>query len=235
MSPARPPFAASPKPWLKVCGLRRPEQAAAVAALGVEAIGVIAVARSPRWLEPADRPGLFAAMAEANPACRGVLVVADPADSDLDLLRPEMGHQVLQLHGEETPERCRQLRRHFGPELLLWKALRLRSSADLARVAAYSAVVDGLLLDAWVPDQLGGTGHRIPVEWLEGFAPPLPWWLAGGITPERVAPALQALASAPPHGLDASSGVERAPGDKDLQRVTELVAAVRAVRQDQAS
>jgi len=84
-----------------------------------------------------------------------------------------------------------------------------------------------------VADQLGGTGHRIPVEWLHDFRPDLPWWLAGGIRAERVGPSLEALAPAPPAGLDASSGVERAPGDKDLDQVAALVAAVAAVRQDQ--
>jgi phosphoribosylanthranilate isomerase len=93
-------------------------------------------------------------------------------------------------------------------------------------------VVDALLLDAWVPDQLGGTGHRIPIEWLESFRPALPWWLAGGITAERLPGALQALQASPPVGVDASSGVERAPGDKDLVQVAQLVAAVAAVRQD---
>jgi phosphoribosylanthranilate isomerase len=84
--------------------------------------------------------------------------------------------------------------------------------------------VDALLLDAWVPDQLGGTGHPIPPEWLESFSPPLPWWLAGGITPERAPLLLQRLR---PTGLDASSGVEDAPGEKNLLRVAALVAAVR--------
>ncbi|MFO7629736.1 MAG: hypothetical protein R6W06_09540 [Prochlorococcaceae cyanobacterium] len=71
----------------------------------------------------------------------------------------------------------------------------------------------------------GGTGQRIPLEWLADFAPPLPWWLAGGVAAERV-PAL--LASLRPAGLDASSAVERAPGDKDLAKVAALLAAVRA-------
>jgi phosphoribosylanthranilate isomerase len=84
--------------------------------------------------------------------------------------------------------------------------------------------VDALLLDAWVPGQLGGTGHPIPPEWLESFSPPLPWWLAGGITPERAPLLLQRLR---PTGLDASSGVEDAPGEKNLLRVAALVAAVR--------
>jgi phosphoribosylanthranilate isomerase len=142
---------------------------------------------------------------------------------------------VLQLHGAETPQRCLELRRALGPGIGLWKALRIRSRSDLEQAEAYAAAVDALLLDAWVPDQLGGTGHRIPIEWLEGFRPALPWWLAGGIRAERVASALSALAAMPPDGLDASSGVERAPGDKDLRRVAELVAAVAAVRQDRLS
>jgi phosphoribosylanthranilate isomerase len=160
------------------------------------------------------------------------LVVVDPADSELAVLGAGWGHHVLQLHGAESPQRCLELRRALGPGIGLWKALRIRSRSDLDQAEAYAAAVDALLLDAWVPDQLGGTGHRIPIEWLEGFRPALPWWLAGGIRAERVASALTALAAMPPDGLDASSGVERAPGDKDLKRVAELVAAVAAVRQD---
>jgi len=208
-------------PHLKICGLRQPDQAAAVAALGVEAIGVIAVPSSPRYVPPAQRPTLWAAVAAVAPACQGVLVVADPQDRDLHDFAAAQGHRLLQLHGQESPERCRQLREALG--LPLWKALRIRHPSDLERAQAYSEVVDGLLLDAWVPDQLGGSGHRIPIEWLQGFAPSLPWWLAGGITPERVAEVLQQLT---PAGLDASSGVERAPGDKNLERVEALVAAV---------
>lgn len=217
---------------LKVCGLRSAQQAAEVAALGADAIGVIAVPRSPRWLAPEQRPALFEAVGAARAGCLGVLVVADPADAELPQLGPAAGHQVLQLHGAETPQRCAELRERLGPELILWKALRIRSQADLELAEAYAAVVDALLLDAWVPDQLGGTGHRIPIEWLEGFRPALPWWLAGGITAERLPGALQALKASPPVGVDASSGVERAPGDKDLDRVAQLVAAVAAFRQD---
>ena len=217
---------------LKVCGLRLAQQAAAVAALGADAIGVIAVPQSPRWLAPEHRLALFEAVGAARPGCLGVLVVADPAEAELPQLGPAAGHQVLQLHGGETPQRCAELRERLGPELILWKALRIRRQADLELAEAYATVVDALLLDAWVPDQLGGTGHRIPIEWLEGFRPALPWWLAGGITPERLPGALQALKAALPAGVDASSGVERAPGDKDLDRVAQLVAAVAAFRQD---
>jgi len=221
-----PTSLACPPPALKICGLRDPAQAAAVAALGVEAIGVIGVPASPRHVAPELRPALFEAVAAARPGCLGVLVVADPLDADLAHLAAGRGHAVLQLHGSESAARCAELREQL-PGLLFWKALRIRRPEDLELADAYMPVVDGLLLDAWVPDQLGGTGHRIPVDWLLGFRPSLPWWLAGGINPERVEPVLSRLH---PDGLDASSGVEDAPGLKNLGRVAALVAAVQEAR-----
>lgn len=207
-------------PRLKICGLRDPVQSAAIAAMGVDAVGVVAVPGSARYLPLEQRSQVFAAARSRHPGCFGVLVVADPTDVDLPTLTVENGHQVVQLHGEETVEQCRQLRRALGPEVALWKALRIRSSEDLARCEAYAEVVDGVLLDAWVPGQLGGTGCPIPLDWLEGFAPPFPWWLAGGISPETVG---AVLVRVHPHGLDASSGVEERPGWKDLERVQQLV------------
>lgn len=209
------------RPALKICGLRHPQQALAIGALGVEAIGVIGVAASPRYLAPEPRRILFQELADAFPGCRGVLVVADPDDTALKELAAEGGHRVLQLHGRETPERCAQLRRQLGVEV--WKALRIRSAADLQQAQAYAGSVDALLLDAWVEGQLGGTGQALPLQWLQGFAPPMPWWLAGGITPERAGAIVQQLS---PDGLDVSSGVESAPGEKDLERVRALLSAI---------
>lgn len=209
-------------PLLKICGLTQSAQAAAIAGLGCDAIGVIGVAGSPRHVEPARRPALFAAARAANPACEGVLVVADPHDAALPELGSAGGHQVLQLHGGESPQRCAELRQRL--DVRLWKALRIRSPRDLQVAADYAGVVDALLLDAYVPNQLGGTGQAIPLDWLADFEAPLPWWLAGGLCAERVGPVLAALR---PTGLDASSAVERAPGDKDLEQVQRLVEAVR--------
>ncbi len=215
-----------PPSLLKICGLRLADQAAAVARLGVDAVGVIGVPGTPRFLEPERRAALFAAVQAASPSCKGVLVVADPDAEQLPELERGRGHAIVQLHGSESPERCELLRRDLGCEL--WKALRIRTPGDLARAGEYAEVVDALLLDAWVPDQLGGSGHRIPIEWLEGFAPSRPWWLAGGMRADRVAPVLARLS---PTGLDASSGVERAPGDKNLPQVAALLTAVRAASQ----
>jgi len=212
------------RPLLKVCGLRLTDQARAVAALGADAIGVIGVAGSPRYLDPSQRQALFAAVAVERPQCRRVLVVADPGDDDLSLLDPQVGgHQVVQLHGMETARRCEELRRRVDG-VRWWKALRIRTPEDLNQALEFAPVVDELLLDAWVPGQLGGTGQSLPLEWLGEFQVPVPWWLAGGITPERVP---QLLKTVRPAGLDASSGVEVEPGIKNLDRVAALVEAVR--------
>jgi phosphoribosylanthranilate isomerase len=190
--------------------------------LGVDAIGVIAVPSSPRFVPAAQRPELFAAMAGGGGDCFGVLVVADPSDDQLEELGAGRGHAVVQLHGNESLERCRELAQRLG--VRLWKALRVRSPEDLEAAAAYAPVVEALLLDAWQPGQLGGTGHRIPIAWLEGFRPAFPWWLAGGVGPETV---VELLGRLQPDGLDASSALEDRPGVKNLARVAALLAAVR--------
>jgi phosphoribosylanthranilate isomerase len=221
-SPERTPFKG---PKLKICGLTDPQQAWEIAAAGVEAIGVVAVPSSPRCLPVHQRSALFAAVQRGQPGCLGVLVVADPTDPELPDLHPTGGHHVVQLHGGESPQRCRELREHLG-EVLLWKALRIRSRDDLALWEDYADVVDALLLDAWVPDQLGGTGRSIPLDWLEGFAPSLPWWLAGGLHSDNVAGILERVT---PDGLDASSGVEDRPGVKNLERVNRLIHTLKGV------
>lgn len=210
---------------MKICGVRDPHQAAAIAAMGVDAIGVVAVPGSPRFLPVEHRLAVFAAAQSVQPGIRGVLVTADPGEMEVPTLLPAHGHQVVQLHGSETAQRCERLRCQLGPEVELWKALRIRSKDDLHRCESYLGVVDALLLDAWVPDQLGGTGQSIPMEWLRGFCASLPWWLAGGLTPESVADVLKVLN---PEGVDVSSGVEDRPGWKNLERVRQLLDRVAA-------
>ncbi|MFO0015970.1 MAG: phosphoribosylanthranilate isomerase [Synechococcaceae cyanobacterium] len=209
-------------PLVKICGLRHEAQAAAVARQGADAIGVIAVPASPRWVPAERRAALFAAAAGERPGCFGVLVVADPTDAELETLDSRGGHQVLQLHGQESAERRAQLRQRL--DVKLWKALRISRPEDLSLAAAYGRVVDALLLDCWDPRQLGGTGRSIPLGWLRDFTPALPWWLAGGLNAANLRSVLGSVA---PTGLDLSSGVEDAPGEKNLHKVAELFAVLR--------
>ena len=214
---------------LKICGLTIASQAAAVAQLGVDAIGVIAVKNSPRFLAANKRTELWKAVAAAKPQVQRVLVVVNPSDSELDQLSPKAGHQYLQLHGEETPERCYELKQQLG--LPIWKALRLRQKNDLEQLQAFTEVAEKILLEPWVPDQHGGTGKSLPLEWLRGLNVSCPWWLAGGMGSNNAASAIEELVALglEPYGIDASSSVEDSPGIKNINEVKNLLTIISTI------
>ena len=216
---------------IKICGLTTPQQARAVAACGVQAVGVVAVAGSPRWVPPHTSQAIWTAVQEQDASVERVLVVADGDDAHLEsYLGAQDSRQrptTLQLHGQEQPERCRQLVQRWG--LPIWKAYRIRSPEELRTAGQRQDGAAARLFDAHVPRQPGGTGRQLPLAWFCGQCFPGPWWLAGGLGPENVAATLRQLAAMAtrPDGVDASSGLESAPGRKDLQRCAAFVAAVR--------
>lgn len=215
---------------VKICGLTSTEQAEAVAAMGAQAIGVIGVEASPRFVAEPSRRALFAHLQEHHPQVDRVWVVADLSDPQLeDAISGRGCPSVVQLHGDESGQRCAELRQKY-PHTKWWKALRVRTPGDLETLQSYDNCVDALLLDAWSPDQLGGTGHRLDLRWLEQLEHQLPegmpWWLAGGISAEWVPDLLSQIK---PHGLDASSRLEIKPGLKDLAKVADLLRAVKGI------
>ena len=212
---------------LKICGLTDLSQSSSIAAMGVEAIGVIGVETTPRFVEDQLRRAIFAELERVHPRVERVWVVADPSDRSLQsALKGKGTPTVVQLHGSETPERCHQLKEQHSM-VRWWKALRLRTEQDLRELKRYEPHVDALLLDAWSPEQLGGTGHRLDPSWLirvsEQLEPNSAWWLAGGISAEWIPELLNRIT---PYGLDASSRLEEKPGVKDLDKVQALVRAV---------
>lgn len=205
---------------VKICGITKPEQGQAIAQLGATALGFICVQATPRYVTPKqiravveqlqgpiDRVGVF-----ANAACEEICQVV-----------AEAGLSAVQLHGSESPEFCHQLRQSL-PGIELLKALRVKTPACLVEAATYANCVDTLLLDAYHPQRLGGTGKTLDWATLQQFRPCNPWFLAGGLTPDNV---LEALGELQPNGIDLSSGVERSPGDKDLDKVALLLEQVR--------
>ena len=132
----------------------------------------------------------------------------------------------VQLHGEESVEFCQNLRQSL-PSVEIIKAVRIRSPQTLEQVHAFGAIIDTLLLDAYAPNALGGTGQTWDWSMLQDFHPSCPWLLAGGLTPDNVMEAIQRVN---PHGIDLSSGVERSPGDKDLLKVRRLFENLRSLR-----
>lgn len=208
---------------IKICGITQPEQGQAIAQMGASALGFICVRSSPRYVTPEQIRAITTAVTEST--SRDVLsvgVFADESLAELNQIVKVAGLNAVQLHGHESPDFCQQVRSHL-PSVAIIKAFRIRSAADLAQIDAFTEVVDALLLDAYHPHLLGGTGKTLDWDTLRQFQPPLPWFLAGGLTPENVQ---EALAQLQPSGIDLSSGVERSPGDKDLTKVAKLFEAL---------
>lgn len=200
---------------VKICGITRVEQGQAIAALGADALGFICVPASPRFVTPTQ---IKAILQSLPPTISRIGVFADPTLDQIQQTLKQAPLSGIQLHGQESIEFCQQLRQCL-PEVELIKALRVRSRDSLHLADRYAQVVDTLLLDAYDPTQLGGTGKTIDWSILQEFQPQVPWLLAGGLTPDNVHNALEHLH---PDGIDLSSGVERSPGDKDLNRTAQL-------------
>ncbi|MEM9735072.1 MAG: phosphoribosylanthranilate isomerase [Pseudomonadota bacterium] len=207
---------------VKICGLTRPEDVAHGAAAGAHYLGFVFFPPSPRSL---DLEAGRALMAAVPAGVARVALLVDAADDLLDQVAV-LPVDILQLHGEETPERVAEVKSRTG--LTVMKAVGIRESADLPQIARYGAVADRLLIDAKPPK--GATrpgGNAIAFDWrlIAGRDWPCPWLLAGGLTPHNVAEAV-GLTAAP--GLDVSSGVEAAPGLKDPAKVEAFIKAANA-------
>lgn len=201
---------------VKICGITEVNQAQEIVALGAELIGFICVERSPRYITPEK----IRAIADNLPTkTQKVGVFADHSLPAIAQIVKQANLTTVQLHGGESPEFCQQLRQIVAPNIKLIKAFRIKSAQTLDSTLNYINCVDTLLLDAYHPQMLGGTGKTIPWQDLALFKPELPWMLAGGLTPDNLA---EALARLQPDGIDLSSGVERSPGDKDLSKVAQL-------------
>ncbi len=212
-----------PIPQVKICGLTRPDDARIAAEAGARYLGTIRVEGSPRYVEAGDARRI----GEAAPELPLVLVVADEPVDRLVAHARESGARVLQLHGSEPPEYLAEVRSRGGWEL--WKARRVRSSDEILRtVDRYREVADLLLLDAWHPEKLGGTGELFPwpaLEAVRGEWPDAPrLGVAGGLVPENVDEAIRRLR---PQVVDVSSGVEARPGVKDPERLRAFLARAR--------
>ena len=207
---------------VKICGITKPEQGQAIAQLGATALGFICVPASPRYVTP----GQIRTVREQLVVpidCIGVF--ADAACEEICEIVANAGLSAVQLHGSESLEFCEKLR-YALPEMEILKAVRVKTPDCLARAVSYINCVDTLLLDAYHPQLLGGTGKTLDWETLREFRPNIPWLLAGGLTPDNI---LDALRELQPSGIDLSSGVERSSGDKDLDKVTLLFERLRSL------
>jgi phosphoribosylanthranilate isomerase len=206
---------------IKICGITTVEQGKAIAKMGATDLGFICVPSSPRYLNLTKLQPLVAALSRV---ANTVGVFADIAVLEIARVVGLTEINTVQLHGQESIEFCQELRVAL-PDTEIIKAWRVRDLQDLAKITAYSDIVDCLLLDAYHPDALGGTGQTLDWEQLSAFSPPIPWLLAGGLTPANICTALSQLH---PDGIDLSSGVEVSPGNKNLELVDRLFTNLRS-------
>lgn len=197
----------------KICGLSTPETVEAAAKAGAAYLGFVFYPKSPRHLSLAEAEVLTL----ATPP--GVMKVALTVNAD-DALIDEIAAlpiDMFQLHGAETPARVAEVKARTG--LPAMKAIGVAEAADLDRIADYEGVADQILVDAKPPrggEVPGGNGLAFDWRLIEGRTWKTPWMLAGGLDPSNVAAAARLTGAAQ---VDVSSGVESAPGVKDVDKI----------------
>jgi phosphoribosylanthranilate isomerase len=208
---------------VKICGLSTRETLDAALDAGADMVGFVFFPPSPRHL------GLEAARELGKRAGRNAVKVALTVDADdaalgniVEALRPDM----LQLHGKETVARLRDIKQTFG--LPVMKAMAVETAADLAVLPGYAAVADRILFDARPPKgatRPGGLGAAFDWHVLDNLDLKLPFMVSGGLNADNVAEAIRLTRAG---GVDVSSGVERAPGVKDVEMIRAFIRAARA-------
>ena len=200
---------------VKICGITRPEDALAAARAGAHAVGLVFYAKSPRNVSPAKAADIVRVL---PPFVTTVGLFVDATAAEVRAVLAEVPIALLQFHGDETPEFCRQFKRPYV------KAVRVRAGVDLLQYARDYHDAKALLLDNFVEGMHGGSG--VAFDWsLIPRGLPLPVILSGGLTPENVADAVRRVR---PSAVDVSSGVESAKGIKDAQKIAAFIKGVRS-------
>ena len=211
---------------VKICGLSTPETVDQAVAAGADFIGLVFFPKSPRNV---SLPQAAALAARARGKSRIVALVVNADDALLTAIARTVDPDFIQAHGSETPERVAEIGRLTGKPVI--KAIQVKDAGDIASGVDYSRVASLILYDAKAPETLGsalpgGNGHAFDWGLLEGARRPA-FMLAGGLNPENVAEAIR-VTGAPV--VDVSSGVESAPGVKDIGLIRKFIEAAKAAR-----
>ncbi|HEY1979496.1 MAG TPA: phosphoribosylanthranilate isomerase [Xanthobacteraceae bacterium] len=207
---------------VKICGLSTSDALDVAIEAGADMVGFVFFPPSPRHVgfETAQALGR-----QVRGRAQKVALSVDADDAVLDAVVGALRPDMLQLHGKETPARVAALKTRFG--LPVMKAIAVETKGDLALVASYIGVADRLLFDARAPREAtrpGGLGKTFDWHLLENLDPGVPFMLSGGLDAGNVGEALR-ITRAP--GVDVSSGVERAPGEKDADKIRSFIRAAR--------
>jgi len=212
---------------VKICGVRTPAIIETAADAGADYVGLVLFPNSPRYVE-LEEARVLAAIARGRIGTVAVLV--DPDDALIDGIIERVGPDLLQLHGGETPDRVAAIRARAG--LPVMKAVAIEGPADVAEATAYAECADHILFDAKArPGAALPGGNGVAFDWLALKAFAAPFALSGGLTPDTVGEAIRATGAAL---VDVSSGVERAPGEKDPELVRRFIRAAKSASEARA-
>ena len=201
---------------VKICGITIKEQALAIAALNVDALGFILYQKSPRYIKPNKIRSIINVL---PPFVKTVGVFVNESIADLTEIMLQSGLDLAQLSGDESPDYCRQLTENG----ISWiRSFRIRDPADLDQTALFPA--NYILLYAWSDKDFGGTGKTFDWHIIDQLPDRYEIILAGGINLENVE---KAIKSVQPYGIDVSSGVEESPGVKSIEKVKALLKRIR--------
>ena len=207
-------------PLVKICGLTSEEQALQVAKLGANAIGIISVEESPRYVSAEIKKKIFKTLEKVYPKIERVSVVQNcPIDLIIKNFLGNPSETIIQLHGDEDIDYCKKIRGKI-PNIGLWKAFRIKTEKDLDKIKPFEDFVDAILLDSWNEKTYGGSGKKIKSNYLKNLQFSKPWWLAGGISIKWID---EILSDIRPDGLDISSSIEIYPGKKNLDATKDLI------------
>ena len=198
---------------IKICGITNIEDALFAAEAGADALGFVFYEKSPRYVSPETVDQIISML---PPFVTTVGLFVNAGGEVIETTVRLSGINVIQLHGDETPEEC-----GFAPHPVI-KAVRVKDAGSLAGVERYP--VSALLLDAWNDQQYGGTGESFDWQLVRNLTGKLPLVLAGGLNPDNVAEAIRVVA---PYAVDVSSGVEISPGKKDHDKIRKFIQQVR--------
>ena len=205
---------------VKICGLTSEEQAIQVAKLGANAIGIISVEESPRYVSAEIKKKIFKTLENLYPKIDRVSVVQNcPIDLIIKNFLGSPSETIIQLHGDEDINYCKKIKEKI-PNIGLWKAFRIKTAKDLDKIRPFEDYVDAILLDSWNEKTYGGSGKKIKSIYLKNLHFSKPWWLAGGISIKWID---EILTEIKPDGLDISSSIEISPGLKDLKKTGEVI------------
>ena len=206
-------------PLVKICGLTSEEQALQVAKLGANAIGIISVEDSQRYISAENKKKIFKTLEKLHPKIERVSVVQNcPIDLIIKNFLGNPSETIIQLHGDEDIDYCKKIREKI-PNIGLWKAFRIKTEKDLDKIKPFEDLVDAILLDSWNEKTYGGSGKKIKSTYLKNLQFSKPWWLAGGISIEWIN---EILTDIKPDGLDISSSIEFSPGLKDIKKTEDI-------------